>query len=218
MILRVEFYRKSLFALICAVVFVLNGTADATSVFGSYLASRHAQALKDTDKASAFMLRVLEENPEDQKLLRRTFLLTLAAGKFETALQLAERIEKSGGDRSISGVLLDQKSGFSAMRELHTGLINDFANRQEAAEKNYRAVTDDLYKAPVRVVQAVGSLLERTQRKDEARKLYQKFLAEHLTNIAIGDTLARLDAGETARPLIVAEYVRGAAGTDGRAD
>ena len=73
----------------CAVVFFLNGTADATSVFGSYLASRHAQALKDTDKASAFMLRVLEENPEDQKLLRRTYLLTLAAGKIETALQLS---------------------------------------------------------------------------------------------------------------------------------
>ena len=256
MILRVKFYRKSLFALIFAAVFVLNGTADATSVFGSYLASRHAQALKDTNKASAFMLRVLEENPEDQKLLRRTFLLTLAAGNFEIALQLAERIEKSGGDMSISGFLLgidaarkgnfraakerfdalprrglnayaaplaaawsragagdydaalsalaelDQKSGFSAMRELHTGLINDLANRQKAAETNYRAVTDELYKAPVRVVQAVGSLLERTQRKDEARKLYQKFLGEHLTNIAIEHPLARLDAGETARPLI----------------
>ena len=256
MILRVNFYRKSLLAALCATVFAVSGSANATSEFGSYLAGQHAQALKDADKASAFMLRVLEENPDDQQLLRRTFLLTLAAGKFDMAVSLAERIEAGGGKMATAALLLgidaaregdfaaardrfdalprrglnayaaplasawsnagagdfdatlkalaelDKKSGFSAMRDLHTGLINDLANRPEAAEKSFRSVTDELHKAPVRVVRAAGSLFERTGRKDEARKLYQDFLAAHPANVAIGSTLARLDAGETAQPLI----------------
>ena len=256
MILRAKFHRKILFGTILTAVLAVSEQTNATSEFGSYLAGRHAQTLKDSAKASAFMLRVLEENPGDQKLLRRTFLLTLAAGNFEVAVPLAKRIEESGGKMSTASLLLgieaarnsdfesarkqfdalprrglsayaaplasawssagvgdydaalkalaelNKKSGFSAMRDLHTGLINDLGLRQEAAEKSYRAVTDQLHKAPVRVVRAAGSLLERTERKEEARKLYQDFLADHPANIAIGDALARLEAGETARPLI----------------
>ena len=74
MLLRANFFRKSLLAAFCVSAVALTEPVQATSEFGSYLAGRHAQALKDADKASAFMLRVLEENPEDQKLLRRTFL------------------------------------------------------------------------------------------------------------------------------------------------
>ena len=256
MFLRAKFFRNSLFATLCVSAIALSVPALATSEFGSYLAGRHAQALKDANKASAFMLRVLEENPEDQKLLRRTFVLSLAAGKFGQAIELAQRIEQGGGRMVTAALLLgidsvktgdfeearkrfdalprrgltayaaplaaawadagtgdtdaalkqleelDKKSGFSAMRDLHTGLINDLAGRVEEAEKSYRAVTDELHKAPVRVVRAAGSLLERSGRADEARKLYQEFLATHPGNIAIGGTLKRLEAGQPAQPLV----------------
>ena len=256
MLLRANFYKKSLFAAFCVSAVALTEPVQATSEFGSYLAGRHAQALKDADKASAFMLRVLEENPEDQKLLRRTFLLSLAAGKFAPAIELALRVEKGGGRMATAALLLgvdsagrgdfedarkrfdalprrgltayaaplaaawasvgaddpdgalkkleelDKKSGFSAMRDLHTGLINDLAGRTSEAEKSYRAVTDELHKAPVRVVRAAGSLLERTGRSDEARKLYQDFLSGHPANVAIGGTLKRLEAGQPAQPLV----------------
>jgi tetratricopeptide (TPR) repeat protein len=256
MITSVNFYRKSLFTAIYAVFFTLSGIANATSEFGSYLAGRHAQALNDGDKASTFMMRVLAENPDDQELLKRTFLLTLSAGKFTMAISLAKRIETGGGKMATAALLLgidaarigdfdaarkrfdalprrglnayaaplasawssagakdfdaalstlaelDKKSGFSAMRDLHTGLINDLANRPEAAEENYRSVADELHNAPIRVVRAAGSLFERTGRKDEARKLYQNFLAAHPANVAVGDTLERMEAGESAQPLI----------------
>jgi len=257
MLLRAKFYRNSLLTALAISAVALSEPAMASSEFGSYLAGRHAQALKDANKASAFMLRVLEENPEDQKLLRRTFVLSLAAGKFGQAIELAQRIEEGGGRMATAALLLgidsvkngdfeearkrfdalprrgltayaaplaaawanagagdtdaalkqleelDKKSGFSAMRDLHTGLINDLAGRTEEAEKSYRAVTDELHKAPVRVVRAAGSLLERSGRADEARKLYQDFLATHPSNIAIGGTLERLEAGQPAQPLVM---------------
>lgn len=254
--LRAHFQFASLMAIFCIAVVSLPGPVYATSEFGSYLAGRHAQALKDADKASAFMLRALEDNPDDQELLRRTFLLSLAAGKFDVAVDLAQQIEAGGGRMATAALLLgvdaarsgafskarerfdalprrglsayaapltaawaaagesnyddalaaleelDKKSGFSAMRDLHTGLINDFAGRTEEAEKSYRAVSDELHKAPIRVVRAAGSLLERTNRKEEARKLYQDFLAAHPSNVAIAATLAQLNADETATPLV----------------
>ncbi len=256
MLLHTEKFQKSALAAIGIATFLLSAPASSSSEYGSYLAGRHAQALKDADKASAFMMRVLEENPEDQELLRRTFLLSLAAGKMNVAVNLANRIETAGGKMATSALLLgieavrannfddaiarfdalprrgltayaaplavawansgkgdteaalkalealDKKSGFSAMRDLHAGLINDVANQTEAAEKSLRAVAPTLDKAPVRVVRAAGSLLERTGRASEARTLYTDFLADNPGNLAIEAALSRLESGEPAQPLV----------------
>ena len=249
-------YRNVLFAALCAAAVFASAPVGATSEFGSYLAGRHAQALKDAEKASAFMQRVLEENPEDQELLRRTFLLTLAAGQIDPAIAIATRIEEGGGRMTTAALLLgieavragdfnaardrfdglprtglsayaaplalawthvglkefdaaitaleplDKKSGFATMRDLHAGLINDVANRKEAAEKSYRAAAPVLHKAPIRIVRAAGSLLERSDRTAEARKLYTDFLTDNPGNLPIEAALARLDSGTVATQLV----------------
>jgi len=247
--------RTALLAAACAAVFAVPAAATGTpSEFGSFLAGRHAQALRDTEQASAFMLRVLEENPDNQRLLRRTFVLTLSAGKMETAVALARRIEDAGGKMSTAALLLgveaarlgkltearerfdamprsgiaaysaplalawtlfglgdtdaaldalkplDKKSGFSTMRDLHAGLINDAAKRTEAAEKAYRGVSDTLAAAPMRIVRAAGSLFERDGRAADARALYQAFLAKDPDNLIIAREIERLDAGTVAKP------------------
>ncbi|NKB56258.1 MAG: tetratricopeptide repeat protein [Alphaproteobacteria bacterium] len=253
---RVLIRSSGLPAVLCAAFVAVANPAGATSEFGNYLAGRHAQALKDAENASAFMMRVLEENPEDQKLLRRAFLLTLAAGQVEPAVALAQRIEKAGGKMTTAALLLgieavragdftaardcfealprsgltayaaplaiawtqvglgdtdaalkaleplDKKSGFAAMRDLHAGLINDVAGRPEAAEQSFRAVAPTLHKAPVRVVRAAGSLLERTGRATEAKKLYADFLADNPGNLAIEAAQNRLNAAQAAAPLV----------------
>ncbi len=250
-----KFKSISLAALGVSYVMAFNPAA-ANSEYGSFLAGRHAQALKDTEKASAFLMRVLEENPEDQKLLRRTFLLSLAAGKMAVAIDLARRIDAAGGRMATAALLLgieavrtgnydsalekfdalprrgltayaaplaaawansgkgdvdaalkeldalDKKSGFSAMRDLHAGLINDAAGRAEAAEKSLRAVAPTLAKAPVRVVLAAGSLLERTGRAEEARGLYNDFLKNSPGTLAIESALGNMEAGQPATPLV----------------
>jgi tetratricopeptide (TPR) repeat protein len=253
---RMNRLRKYLLAALSVTAVMTTAPAGASSEFGSYLAGRHAQALKDTENAAAFMLRVLEENPQDQELLRRTFILSLTAGKMDIAVDLARRIETAGGRMATAALLLgveairsndfedaltrfdalprrgltayaaplavawansgkgnieaalkalealDKKSGFASMRDLHSGLINDVANRPEAAEKFLRAVAPTLDKAPVRVVRAAGSLMERTGRTSEARKLYADFLGSNPGTLAIEAALSRLESGKPASPLV----------------
>ena len=256
MLVRAITYRFCALAVLCAAALTIPATARATSEFGNFLAGRHAQAQNDAETAAAFMLRVLEDNPDDRELLRTTFLLTLTAGDYTAAVKLADRLHKEGSKMSTAGLLLgaeaarkgdyaaardffdalprrglstyagplttawadagagdydaalkaldslDEKSGFAAMRELHAGLINDMAGRTEQAEKHYRAVTPDLSRAPVRVVRAIGSLLERTGRREEAGKLYRSFLEDSPGNVAIQAVLEKFERGETEPPLI----------------
>ena len=248
--------RAALFAAVCAAAIATPAPTRAASEFGSFLAGRHAQALRDTEQASAFMLRVLQENPDDWRLLCRAFVLTLSAGQMGTAVTLARRIEKAGSKMSTAALLLgieavrlgkfadardrfaamprsgvaaysaplalawtllglkqidaalealiplDKKSGFETMRDRHAGLINDAANRTQAAEKAYRGVADTLADAPMRVVRAAGSLFERTNRAAEARALYRDYLAKDPHNLVIEREVERLDAGTVAKPLI----------------
>lgn len=254
--IRAYRYRNGLFAALCAATVFASTPVGATSEFGSYLAGRHAHALKDSVKASDFMQRVLEENPEDQALLRQTFLLTLAAGQLDSAIGLAKRIEEGGGRMTTAALLLgveavrigdfadardrfdalprsglstyagplalawtqvglkdfdaalkaleplDKKNGFAAMRDLHAGLINDVADRKEAAEKSYLSAAPVLHKAPIRIVRAAGSLLERSERTAEARKLYSDFLIDNPGNLPIEAALARMDSGVPAKPFV----------------
>ena len=254
--LDATFFRMLLFAAACATVAATASAAQAVSEFGSFLAGRHAQALHDTEYASGFMLRVLEENPNDRRLLRRAFVLTLSAGQMDEAVVLARRIEKAGDKMSTAALLLgaeavrqgqfaearkrfkamprsgiaaysaplalawtlfglektdaalealvplDQKSGFATIRDLHAGLINDAANRTQAAQTAYRGVTQTLADAPIRVVRATGSLLERSGRTKEARALYRKFLSKNPQNIIVTREIERLDAGIAAKPLV----------------
>lgn len=254
--IRAHGYKNGLFAALCAAAVFAYTPAGATSEFGSYLAGRHAQALKDSVKASDFMQRVLEENPEDQELLRQTFLLTLAAGQLDSAIDLAKRIEEGGGRMTTAALLLgveavrigdfanardrfdalprsglsayagplalawtqvglkdfdaalkaleplDKKSGFAAMRDLHAGLINDVADRKEAAEKSYLSAAPVLHKAPIRIVRAAGSLLERSGRAAEAQKLYSDFLVDNPGNLPIEAALTRMASGTPAEPLV----------------
>ena len=254
--LRLGRIRKTLLASIGMTVLLAPAVAASNSEYGSFLAGQHAEALRDTDRAAAFMLRVLEENPDDQKLLRRTFILSLTAGKMETAVSLAQRIEGAGGKMSTAAMLLgvdlvrqgkyaeaqekfdsmprnglttyaaplamawalvglgeidkalealaplDQKSGFAAMRDLHTGLINEVSGRVDAAEEAYRAISETLSNAPIRVLRAAGGMFESTGREAEARKLYQAYLSRDPDSLVIGQELARMDAGEAPIPLV----------------
>jgi tetratricopeptide (TPR) repeat protein len=254
--LNATLIRITLFAAACVSAIAAPAAARAASEFGNFLAGRHAQALHNTEYASEFMARVLEENPDDQRLLRRVFTLTLRAGKMEKAVILARRIENTVNRMSTAALLLgveamrqgnfaeafkrfdsmsrsgvsaysaplskawalfglektdaaikalaplDQKSGFAMMRDLHTGLINDVANRTQAALAAYRSVTKTMAETPMRVVRAAGSLLERSGQTTEARALYQKFLAKDPKNFIVTREIERLDAGIAAKALI----------------
>lgn len=248
--------RTGLLAAVSAGSILLPGAAMSNSEYGKFLAGQHAEALQDTENAATFLLHVLEENPDDQKLLRRTFVLALTSGQMETALSLAQRIDETGGRMSTADLLLgveqirlgkfeaardrfdamprnglatyaaplalawsqvgltaidkalealaplDQESGFGAMRDLHTALINEVAGRAEAAEKAYRGIADPLDAAPIRVVRGVAAMFERNGRTDEARTIYEGYLRRDPQSLVIRAELERLNSGGPATPLV----------------
>ena len=66
-----------------------DGTAGLS--LGDYLAGNHALNSGHLDEAAVFFGRALDANPEDAILVRQVYLLTLAGGRYEEAIGLAER-------------------------------------------------------------------------------------------------------------------------------
>ncbi|WP_254434794.1 tetratricopeptide repeat protein [Magnetospirillum sp. UT-4] len=92
---------------------------------------------------------------------------------------------------------LSQSNGLDALRSFHAGLINDLADRHDAAEANYRvALAGQL---SIRPVEAAGIFYQRTGKEGQARELYARYQAEHpQTMLFDGD---RLLAGAPVRPV-----------------
>ncbi len=99
-------------------------------------------------------------------------------------------------------VPLAERSGLAILRELHAALINDLGGRREAAEEHLLSVRDSGQVISLRLVDALGSLYERTDRPDEARALYDQYLAENPDTMLLEQAFARLDSGEPAQPLV----------------
>lgn len=66
--------------------------AAADSAFGNYLAGRFANTQRDTSLAATFYGRALSEDPHNQVILQRTFLLDISDGRIDDAQELARRI------------------------------------------------------------------------------------------------------------------------------
>lgn len=73
---------------------------------GNYLAARHATNLRDRDAAAVFYDQVLSEDPTNEVILDRAFLLQVTAGNISRAATLAEKvIAQDPGDRTARLVL-----------------------------------------------------------------------------------------------------------------
>ena len=111
------------------------------------------------------------------------------------------------GQGNIDGAIealdpLAQNSGFAVLRDLHAGLIDDMAGRNQAAEENYKNALEGSQGGSLRLVQALGSLYERTNRRDKAKALYDQYLEENPDTILLDSEIKRLDSGGLAEPLI----------------
>ena len=87
----------------------------------------------------------------------------------------------------------------AGMFQLHAALISQFAGRNEAADKNFKAALQG--EAPsLRVVQAAGRFFERSGRRGEAEDLYRRFSERAADPIYLADDIARARAGQTLPP------------------
>ncbi len=137
------------------------------SLVGNYLAGRHAQTERELGVAADYYLATLEQDPDNEDLLRRTFLVTVLEGRSETAVRLARRI-----------VDIDSKAPFAALAVIVDDIrIGDLAEARERLEsvpnEGFNAVMKPLLGAWIQV--GMGSVEEAHKALEplSARKGFQ---------------------------------------------
>jgi tetratricopeptide (TPR) repeat protein len=76
------------------------------TLWGNYIAGRHAQAIRDDVGAALFLDAALEQAPNNPRLLNRAFVYNLAEGHMEKAVGLARRLIKIDEKSSIANYTL----------------------------------------------------------------------------------------------------------------
>ena len=97
---------------------------------------------------------------------------------------------------------LAQNSGFTVLRDMHAGLIYDVDGIKDAAEEGYKNALDGSQGGALRLVQALGSLYERTGRKDEAKALYEQYISENPDTVLLDPEMKRLAEDRSAEPMV----------------
>jgi len=171
----------------------VSETPFEKSIFGSYLAGRFAEKHQDLAVAAELMARVLEDDSDQDRLMRRAFILYLGAGRIESAIKLAERMAERKKGTTVSLLLLaarDVKAGeFITARErlkdvpeqglarysqplaqawISAGLKEfpaAFSRLEPLAKENGFAILSDLH---------LALLNESAGHKDEALAIYRK--------------------------------------------
>ena len=95
---------------------------------------------------------------------------------------------------------LSKIASFAGLRNLHVGLIMDLAGRPAEAEESLKLSAGSTQS--LRVVQAYGRFLERAGRPDEAKKLYEDFVAKSNGSDSFDPAFARLKAGKKPDRLV----------------
>ena len=110
------------------------------------------------------------------------------------------------GEGSLNAALkelnkLDNQESFANYKVVHTAMISDFLNSSMRADVAYKKAYQ-LAGNSLRVAQAYANFLLRNGHKDEAQKVYEKFLSGGQRNVLIEADLADLNAGKMPTPFI----------------
>jgi tetratricopeptide (TPR) repeat protein len=110
------------------------------------------------------------------------------------------------GDRQLTQALaaldkLDSNDSFANFKSFHGALIADYLDQPLRAEPLYKKSYEQAGTS-LRVVQAYGNFLERRGKPEEARKVYQRFLASSERNPLVLSALNSLTAGHSPKPFV----------------
>lgn len=98
---------------------------------------------------------------------------------------------------------LDQNESLENFKSYHGALIADYLGANIRAESFYKKAYAQAGNS-LRVVQAYGNYLERSGRKDEARKVYEQFLTTAEKNPLVRQALENLDKGAKPQAFVKA--------------
>ncbi len=83
-----------------------NAIVKVDTKYSEYLTAIYAREAGDVSRATENYLRVLDKDPNNQKVLEEAFTYFVYVGDFKRALDLAERLQKLDGEHSSSAMLL----------------------------------------------------------------------------------------------------------------
>jgi tetratricopeptide (TPR) repeat protein len=149
----------------------------------------------------------------------------IKAGSFDAAAERAKTLSRSGPQRFAMPLLtawieaarknqaasrqalgeMGDLKGLEPLRDLHLGMLADFAGDTDAAQLAYDKLLAAEAHPTFRVVQVVGNFLERHQRSEAAKQLYSRFATEEDDETGVAAAgLQRIAAGQVPEPLIKA--------------
>jgi tetratricopeptide (TPR) repeat protein len=80
--------------------------AAVAHLYGTYLAGRHAEQLRDYPAAAGWFGKAIGADPDSPELISRTFLMAVGAGDFDRARSLADRILKLDPTDALAGLIM----------------------------------------------------------------------------------------------------------------
>jgi tetratricopeptide (TPR) repeat protein len=100
---------------------------------------------------------------------------------------------------------LDSNDAFGSFKSFHAALIADFLGSPSRAEAAYQKTYDQAGNT-LRVTQAYGNYLERTNRAKEAQKVYESYLSTGRQNALVITALENLKAGAKTERFIASGH------------
>lgn len=171
------------------------------------LARKLEQAGLDVSMAKQLLAADAVRGGNYRDAIARLAAIDQSSDLAQISVPLAQAWAYAGGgqaNRALAALSeLDKSSGLEVLRRLHEGFINEVSGRPRAAEAAYRkALGTDPSAAPVRVVRALGELLERRGVADQARLVYKSYGASETEAMLSQEAARRIGQGEKPAPLV----------------
>jgi tetratricopeptide (TPR) repeat protein len=171
-------------------------------------------ALEKNSSLAAMVLLVEEIKTGDLEAAsqRVTKLPRDGAQRFAVPLMLAwiEMARQHPGPALDALGQMGNLRGLEPLRDLHTALLDDFANRDDDALAAFHKLLTEEQRPTWRVVEVAGNFFERHGKPDEAKQLYERFAADDFDTDAAAAALARIAQG-VVPPRLIASASQGAA-------
>jgi tetratricopeptide (TPR) repeat protein len=184
---------------------------ERNTLLGSYLAGHVARAVRDNDSAALYYRRALAKDPSNQDILDDAFQLDLAAGEFDSARALAQRLVKRQNDNTIAQIFLgldDFKRKDYASADEHFRNAEKGTSPEEPTVKLTRAWTALAEGAADKALAALQApskaawathfetvqrafIADVAKRKTIAREAYRAVYENKAPNARIAEALAR---------------------------
>ncbi|WP_126465016.1 tetratricopeptide repeat protein [Candidatus Terasakiella magnetica] len=142
----------------------------------------------------------------------------VAQGQMKSAYELAETLSSKGlgayvkplvhawliaGEKGVDAALksmdgFKEQKGLEALYHLHSGLLNQYGERFEEAEKHYKLASVGPNGMSLRLAELYGTLLVKQNRLAEAEKVYQDYSLAHPDSLYIQAMRDELESGVLA--------------------